>query len=451
MRNSSFAVKILVTAALVLTVLIVAPVSSQAAAPAPVPVTGQTRSDNSGDDGDLEKGVAWPSPRFTDNTDGTVTDNLTGLIWLQDAFCADTGPKTWAFALLNIIALNFSGNMDGVSCGDTSNGGSHQTDWRLPNKREFLSLIDFGEDNPALEVNHPFTNVQVDIPYWTSTTDAADADQGWVITISSSIGTAGKITAQGKNSGGDVWAVRGDTALTDTGPVPKTGQTASAAPGAGDDGDLEKGIAWPDPRFRENGNGTVTDCLTSLVWVKDLTCDELKDPLSLSGSLTTANNLGNGQCGLTDGSFGGGGGTWWRLPNVRELESLIHAGVSNPALPNTPGTGQWTSGDPFVFDTGLQNNTYWTSTSYGATAIFSYWTVNLGAGDLISENAGSNNYVWPVRDATEEELCADVNAALLPAIYWVLNPDAWSQFPVVKAKAANTDFLPAIYLLLGAN
>jgi hypothetical protein len=47
-------------------------------APALVFKTGQTTSYRSGDDGDLEKGVTWPNPRFTDNSDGTVTDNLTG-------------------------------------------------------------------------------------------------------------------------------------------------------------------------------------------------------------------------------------------------------------------------------------------------------------------------------------------------------------------------------------
>ena len=34
-----------------------------------------------------KKGVAWPNPRFTDNGNGTVTDNLTGLIWLKNANC----------------------------------------------------------------------------------------------------------------------------------------------------------------------------------------------------------------------------------------------------------------------------------------------------------------------------------------------------------------------------
>ena len=49
--------------------------------------TGQTVSYALGDDGDLQKGVMWPVPRFTDNGSGTVTDNLTGLIWLKDANC----------------------------------------------------------------------------------------------------------------------------------------------------------------------------------------------------------------------------------------------------------------------------------------------------------------------------------------------------------------------------
>jgi hypothetical protein len=45
--------------------------------PAMVPKTGQTTSYADGNDGDLEKGVAWLDPRFSDNLDGTVTDNLT--------------------------------------------------------------------------------------------------------------------------------------------------------------------------------------------------------------------------------------------------------------------------------------------------------------------------------------------------------------------------------------
>ena len=40
---------------------------------------------------------AWTGVRFTDNGNGTVTDNLTGLIWLKNANCG--GAKDWATAL----------------------------------------------------------------------------------------------------------------------------------------------------------------------------------------------------------------------------------------------------------------------------------------------------------------------------------------------------------------
>jgi hypothetical protein len=52
-----------------------------------LPATGQTSSYGTNDDGALQNGVTWPSPRFRDNCNGTVTDNLTGLIWLKNANC----------------------------------------------------------------------------------------------------------------------------------------------------------------------------------------------------------------------------------------------------------------------------------------------------------------------------------------------------------------------------
>ena len=50
--------------------------------------TGQTTLYESGDDGDLQAGAAWPNPRFENLGDGTIRDRLTGLVWLQDANCA---------------------------------------------------------------------------------------------------------------------------------------------------------------------------------------------------------------------------------------------------------------------------------------------------------------------------------------------------------------------------
>ncbi|MBU0568419.1 DUF1566 domain-containing protein [bacterium] len=104
-----------------------------------LPKTGQTTSYATGDDGDLERGVAWPSPRFTDNGNGTVTDNLTGLMWTKDANLG--GTMNWQNALTYMTTLNVGGYID----------------WRLPNLKELRSLMDCSQSNPALPNPNPFT------------------------------------------------------------------------------------------------------------------------------------------------------------------------------------------------------------------------------------------------------------------------------------------------------
>ena len=159
-----------------------APISS--GAPSPVPRTGQTTSYATGDDGDLERGVAWPAPRFTDNGNGTVTDKLTGLIWLKNANCANAA-ASWQVALDLVAELNATGMMNSNSCADTSNAGSHQTDWRLPNAREMVTLVDYGRSTfPVLPAGSPFTNTGAhggDYYYWTSTTAGFNSDWAWLV------------------------------------------------------------------------------------------------------------------------------------------------------------------------------------------------------------------------------------------------------------------------------
>jgi hypothetical protein len=127
-----------------------------------VPKTGQTTSYATGDDGAWQKGVASPTPRFTDNGNGTVTDNLTRLIWMKNANAFDQ--KTWLDALTTANGLK-SGDADLTD-------GSQAGDWRLPNLRELQSLVDYGNYNPALPDDHLFTNVQ-SAGYWSSTTTAS--------------------------------------------------------------------------------------------------------------------------------------------------------------------------------------------------------------------------------------------------------------------------------------
>jgi hypothetical protein len=127
--------------------------------PAPVAKTGQTVSVAPGDDGALRKGVPWPNPRFTDNNNGTVTDKLTGLIWLKNANCLQD-IRGWQ------EVLQFANSLASGACGLSD--GSRSGDWRVPNRNELASLLDLSKRTPALPTGHPFTNFQVD-KYWTST------------------------------------------------------------------------------------------------------------------------------------------------------------------------------------------------------------------------------------------------------------------------------------------
>ena len=158
--------------------------------------------------------------------------------------------------------------------------------------------------------------------------------------------------------------------------VEKTGQTTSYA--TGDDGDLQKGVAWPNPRFTDNGDGTVTDNLTGLIWLKDANCFGEK---IWADALSDANGLASGSCGLTDGSSAGD----WRLPNVKELQSLIDFGQYGPTLP---------SDHPFLL--GVQSTHYWSSTTY-AGYTDNACTVSIYNGLVSTSNKGHNDYVWPVR------------------------------------------------------
>src|SRR5882672_9857768 len=109
-------------------------------------------------------------------------------------------------------------------------------------------------------------------------------------------------------------------------PIPQTGQTLSYADG--DDGDLQTGVASPVPRFTDNLDGTVTDKLTALIWLKNANCFSSRTWVL---AVSTAQGLASGSCGLLDGSLPGD----WRLPNGRELHSLIDFGFFGPALSNT--------------------------------------------------------------------------------------------------------------------
>ena len=167
-----------------------------------------------------------------------------------------------------------------------------------------------------------------------------------------------------------------------------------AATGTGQDGDIQPGVAWPEPRFIDNADGTVTDMLTGLVWLRDASCADLAgtDTSGLAvwmTALTAVKVLADGTCGLSDSSVAGD----WRLPSRFELESLLDLEYYDPALSNTAGTAQWTEGDVFA---GVQSNYYWSSTSCASYPSYA-WYVYLGIGSVNGFGKTGTTYVWPVR------------------------------------------------------
>jgi hypothetical protein len=156
--------------------------------------------------------------------------------------------------------------------------------------------------------------------------------------------------------------------------------------GTGQDGDLQMGIPWPNPRFVDNGNGTINDNLTGLIWLKNAYC--FGNGRRWTDALTSANSLTSGTCGLTDGSVAGD----WRLPNKKELESLVNRRQTNPAIwlnsAGFTGVNAGTSGN--------YNEFYWTSTTYQNYTSY-VWSFSLGTGRSALYDKSYSMITWAVR------------------------------------------------------
>ena len=134
---------------------------------------------------------------------------------------------------------------------------------------------------------------------------------------------------------------------------------------------------------------TVTDNLTGLIWLKNASCFGEQ---TWAEALSACNTLASLSCELTDDSVAGD----WRLPNVKELESLLHFGFYGPALPDTAGTGKWSEEDPF---TGVRRDFYWSSSAYSKNSTTSAWHMymEIGRANYGVKTSYISYYAWPVR------------------------------------------------------
>ena len=348
------------------------------AATVQLPATGQIKCYNTagtevpcagtGQDGDRLAGVAWPNPRFTDNGNGTVTDNLTGLIWLKNANCfAD---QAWQSALdsANRLASGSCGLSDGSAVGG----------WRLPNINELESLVDEQNRSSALPTGHPFSNVQAS--YWSSSSRASGKYAAWYLSMVDGGVSYDYMPLSYKYSFHKVWPVRDGHAATVQ--IPATGQTGCwdidgadiTCSGTGQDGDKLKGAAWPTPRFSDNGDQTLTDNLTGLIWAKNANpaaATKLwQGALDYIASLNSKSYLGYSD---------------WRLPNRKELMSLVNRQQDNSV--------SWLNAQGF---SNVQVNYYWSSSSY-SNGTGAAWFLGMSDGYTGHFSKGYLYNVWPVR------------------------------------------------------
>ena len=221
---------------------------------------------------------------FTDNGGGTVTDNVTGLMWQQED---DNQTYNWYEASGTYDAIYNPGSTD--VCGSLSLAG--YSDWRLPSKKELMSIVNYGTYQPAIDTTY-FPNITS--LYWSSTTKGTPF--AWLVYFNSGY-------AYYYNNITNYLYVR----------CVRDGQ-------------------YPTQSFTDNGNGTVTDNNTGLMWqAKD-------DNTTRTWEQALAYCEGFSFAGYSD----------WRLPNVKELESITDDTTYNPAIdttyfPNTDASFYWSS------------------------------------------------------------------------------------------------------------
>jgi len=257
-------------------------------------------------------------PDYTDNGDGTVTDNVTGLMWQQTMDAKMTYSEALKYA------------------NDNTLGGYN--DWRIPNIKELFSLIQFtgsssGEAADELYIDTDYfdqpigdTSIgerEIDAQVWSSTEyvgKTMHADE----TIFGVNFVDGRIKGYGA-----------------TNPRTRTDNTAYYRLVRGNE-------SYGDNIFVDNGDGTISDLATGLMWqmADDGQTRDWEDALEYAENLELA--------GHND----------WRLPNVKELQSIVDYSKSLQTT-NTPAID-----DLFVLseikdpDGDRNYGFYWSSTTH---------------------------------------------------------------------------------------
>jgi hypothetical protein len=240
-----------------------------------LPDTGQTSNYTSSFGEDSDYSINPPS--YTDNGNGTVTDNNTRLIWQQSD---DNTRRTWSTVTSYCTSLSLAGF----------------NDWRLPNPKELQSIVHADEYYPLINTTiFPGTESS---DYWSSTPNVHSPSDAWHVDFQS-----GEVYGYSETWNPYVRCVRG-----------------------GSESDI-----WSYD-FIDNSDGTVTHRPTDLTWQQE----DDNVVRSWENALSYCENLSLDK--YSD----------WRLPNFRELLTLVDYTVYGPAInsslfPNNDGGDFWTS------------------------------------------------------------------------------------------------------------
>jgi hypothetical protein len=276
-------------------------------------------------------------PSYTDNDDGTVTDNVTGLMWSQSSDLNGDGTINYDDKLSYAEAL--------ASASDYNQAG--HTDWRLPTIKEAYSLIMFnGEDvsgfrGTSAEEFTPF----IDTDYFEF--GYGDLDAGERL-IDAQFATTAKYVSTTMNGNETMFGTNlADGRIKGYGTMTPSGEKLFYVMYVR--GNTTYGIN----NFVDNGDGTITDEATNLMWMQDDNGEGLiwEDALSYAENYESA--------GYSD----------WRLPNVKELQSIID-------YTRSPATSNSAAIDPLFNCTQITNEGgeldypyFWSSTTHASVDV----------------------------------------------------------------------------------
>lgn len=284
-----------------------------------------------GQDGQLQKGLpqSFIGPTTVAGVEIT-TDLNTGLIWTS----CQIGKSGTGCPTVGPITFSYSGAQSECTSLNAGSGFANRTDWRVPEMEEYTSTFDYSLANPS--INQTYFPATDSFNFKSNTSNSAATAAYYPTFIESSIG-AGNY--------GDLHHLR----CVSNGPRP----TAK--------------------RLLDNGNGTITDLDTSLIWQR-CTAGQTNLTTCSGGTdlLTTWSSAINYCQGLNLA------GKIWRLPNANELRSLLDYYITF----GSPGF------DPTYFPNTVSSN-FWTSTTSplsSANAFIVHFGSSSGGPDLKSNN-----------------------------------------------------------------